>query len=265
MSSCLSPRAYRTVPFLWRWSKLGWTSLGVSMVKCLPAQHPEAAPAADCSSICSLYLFRGFFFFIPSSPYLECYPGKLLCQVLSSLVFVPPWLWEFPKCLDTWMWKDGSLGDVPSHPWEDVDGYLGTCLASSSCCSPSSATSPSVWFLPGSSLSAFNPGTKSHFLLCACFTPPFPQPEVRRPCRQMRAAFGAWAALAAFPSFPTCHPQALLHFCSPENLLVLFREEWSWTILYIIKIGAKLFLRDPSSPHFFFSSSCLFFTQSNTE
>lgn len=38
-------------------------------------------------------------------------------------------------------------------------------------------------------------------------------------------------------------------------------------ILYIIKTGAKLFLRDPSSPlsFFFFSSSFLFFIQSNTE
>lgn len=35
------------------------------MVKRLPALHPEAAPAADCSSICSLHLFFFFFLFPP--------------------------------------------------------------------------------------------------------------------------------------------------------------------------------------------------------
>lgn len=156
------------------------------MVKCLPAQHPEAAPAADCSSICSLYSFCGGFWlvwlgFIPFSPYLECYPGNY-CASLSSLGFVPWGIFalalrisKVPGYLGERM---GTRGMCPASPGRMMMDIWGNAWPS-----PAAAAlaqlSPPVWFLPGSPLSAFNPGTRSRFPLRACFTPPFPQQGVR--------------------------------------------------------------------------------------
>lgn len=266
MSSCLSPWAYRTVPFLWRWSKLGWTSLGVSMVKCLPAQHPEAAPAADCSSICSLYLFSGLFFYSLLSlswmlSWKTVVPGLVLPGVCASLALT---IFKVPGC-----GRMGAWGMCPATPGRMLMGIWGHAWP------PPAAAALAQPHLPQCSFSL--EALYQHLILvqspisCSVHaslllslsqrsgghTDRWEQPLVSELHLQLSPGRTGFSI--------TCHPQTLLHFCSPKSLLVLFREEWSWTILYIIKIGAKLFLSNPSSPHFFFSNSCLFFTQSNTE
>lgn len=259
MSSGPSPCACRTGPFCrddqsWVEPHLGypWWNVSQHSIQKLLLQQ-IAAPYVAC-----IYSV-GFFLFPPLlilNVILETVVPGLVLPGVCALGEYLPWVWEFPKCL---MWYLDVKGwDVPSKPWEDDDGYLGKCLAFCSSCSPSSATPPPVWFLPDSPLSAFNPGTRSRFPLCACFTPPFPQQEVReaKPDRweqslvsELHLQFSPGRTGCSI----TCHPQIFLCFISTHlKPAGAFQRGVVMNILYIIKTGAKLFLRDPSSPSFFF-------------
>ena len=156
---------------------------------------------------------------------------------------------------------------MPSEPWEDDDGYLGKCLVSSRSCRPSSLTFLPVWFLPDSPLSAFTPGTSSLFLLPACITPPFLQREVReaRPDRWEKSLVSELLLLFSpgrAGCYVTCHTQTCLSFISAQiKLAGAFQKGVAMNILHIIKIGAKLFLKESSLfPLIFLSSCCLFVT-----
>lgn len=148
----------------------------------------------------------------------------------------------------------------PASPGRMMMGIWGNAWPSPAAAALSHPRLP-VWFLPDSPLSAFNPGTRSRFPLRACFTPPFLRQEVReaKPDRREQSLVSG-LHLQFSPGrtgcSSTCHPQtSFLCFISAHlKLAGDFRGGAAMNILYIIKTGAKLFLSNPASPHFFFST-----------
>lgn len=104
-------------------------------------------------------------------------PGLVLPGV-CALGNICPGSENFQSALIPQCERMATWGMSPSIPGKMVMGVWGNAWPS-----PAAAAltqlSPPVWFLPDSPLSAFNPGTRSHFPLHTCLTPPFPQQEVR--------------------------------------------------------------------------------------
>lgn len=258
MSSCLFLCAHRTVPFCrddqsWLERHLGypwWNVSQHSIQRLLPQQI--AAPYVACIYSLGFYSLLSLSWMYPGNCCARCCPSWCLCpgEYLH-------WLWGFPKCLDTSVWRNENPGDAPSKPWEDDDdGYLGKCLAFSSCLSPSSARSPLCGFsltdLYQQLILVQGPISLSlHASLLFSLSK-----RSGRPNQTDESSLWCLTCTCSLPQGEQGSPSHAIHricFISAHlKLSGAFQKGVVINILCVIETGAKLFLRDPSSPLFFF-------------